>query len=75
VAATAAVAVGGAAVIAGAAAQEAEKSRQSSSSMFIKMHDASGPGNIVCDMLESGTEGLLDGAFSAIGSICSSIFE
>lgn len=71
----AAAAVGGAAVVAGAAAQEAEISHQSSSSMFIKMHDASGPGDIVCDMLESGTKGLLDGAFSAIGSICSSIFE
>lgn len=71
----AAVAVGGAAVIAGAAIQGAEKSHQSSSSMFIKMHDASGPGDIVCDMIESGTEGLLDSAFRVIGSICSSIFD
>jgi len=73
--AAAAVAVGGAAFIAGAAAQDAEIIHQSSSSMFIKMHDASGPGDIACDMLESGTEGLLDGAFSVIGSICSSIFD
>jgi hypothetical protein len=73
--AAAAIAVGGAAVIAGAAVQEAENRHQSSSSMFIKMHDASGPGDIVCDMLESGTQGLLGGAFSVVGSICSSIFD
>jgi hypothetical protein len=73
--AAAAVAVGGVAAAAGAAAQGTEASRPSSSSMFIKMNDASGPGDIACDLLEAGTEGLLDSAFSVIGSICSSIFD
>ncbi len=75
----AAAAAGGAAVIAGTAAIAGQNS-QSSDSFVTRVSGVSNQGDVVCDIVETvvtetAAEGLIEGTFSLIGSICSSIFD
>jgi Zn-finger nucleic acid-binding protein len=69
-----AAAAGVAALAAGTAAAAAQ-TNQSSESFLNRVRGTSNQGDVVCDIVESSTDGLLEGTFSLIGSICSSIFD
>ncbi|MDQ5987835.1 MAG: hypothetical protein CSYNP_03581 [Syntrophus sp. SKADARSKE-3] len=70
----AAAAVGGAAVLGGTAALAGQRT-QSSNSFVTRNRGSSNQGDVVCDVVEASADGLLEGAFSLIGTICSSIFD